>query len=123
AQTDNDLYVNLYAGSHAELTLGGNKVGVRQTTSYPWDGDVKLVIDTKRATECGLYLRLPAWCSEPKLKVNGKSQAIGEPVRGYARIQRRWKDGDTVELALPMPVQRVKANPKIEADIGRIALQ
>jgi hypothetical protein len=123
AQTENELYVNLYAGSRAQVTLGGTKVSVRQTTSYPWDGDVKLVIEPKQATEFGLHLRLPAWCAEQTLKVNGNVQTIGEHVRGYARIQRKWKVGDVVELSLPMPVQRVKANPKIEADLGRVALQ
>lgn len=123
AQTDDSLYVNLYAGSRAQVTLGGTDVRVRETTSYPWDGEVKLTIEPKRAVDFALYLRLPAWCSELKLKVNGRSQVIGDRTRGYAKIKRRWKSGDMVELKLPMPVQRIKANPKIEADIGRVALQ
>jgi DUF1680 family protein len=123
AQTDCDLYVNLYATSEAAVVLDGNKVNVRQTTSYPWDGEIRLIVEPERAGEFGVYLRLPAWCSEPKLTVNGKTQAIGEPVRGYARVQRRWRKNDVVKLALPMPVLRIKAHPKVEANMGRVALQ
>ena len=45
-----------------------------------------------------------------------------ELVRGYARLHRQWKSGDVVELAMDMPVRRVKAHPKVEADVGRMAL-
>ena len=44
-------------------------------------------------------------------------------MRGYARIDRAWQHGDVIELALPMPVDRIKAHPKVEADIGRVALE
>ena len=50
--------------------------------------------------------------------VNGKPLAPSEKVRGYAHLQRKWRRGDVIELSLPMPVQRIKANPKVEADIG-----
>jgi hypothetical protein len=43
-------------------------------------------------------------------------------VRGYARLHRQWKAGDMVELAMDMPVRRVKAHPKVEADLDRVAL-
>jgi DUF1680 family protein len=55
--------------------------------------------------------------------VNGQALAPIEMVRGYARLQRKWRAGDVVGLSLPMPVQRVKAHPKVEADYGRVALQ
>lgn len=123
AQDADSIYVNLFVGSRANLTANGVKVALRQTTQYPWDGDVKLLIEPERKAEFALNVRLPAWCAEPKLRVNGKALTKFETVRGYARIQREWKRGDVVELSLPMPVQRLKAHPKVEANIGRVALQ
>lgn len=123
AQDTESVYVNLFVGSRASLTVNGVKVALRQTTRYPWDGEVELRIEPERKTQFVLNVRLPAWCAEPKLRVNGKAMAKLEKVRGYARILRMWQRGDVVELLLPMPVQRLKAHPKIEADIGRVALQ
>jgi hypothetical protein len=43
-------------------------------------------------------------------------------IRGYARLRKTWKKGDVITLSLPMPVERVKANPLVQADVGRVAL-
>ncbi len=58
------------------------------------------------------------------LKVNWKEEFLaGELDNGYVRLTRKWKDGDAIELNLPMPVRRVAANDSVRADRGRIALQ
>jgi hypothetical protein len=44
-------------------------------------------------------------------------------VKGYARLHRAWKAGDTVELNMPMPIRRVHAHPSVADDVGRVALQ
>lgn len=123
AQEPGAVYVNLFVGSRANLSINGVKVALQQATRYPWDGEVKLTVEPDHEIEFALNLRLPAWCSEPKVRVNGKSLAGFEKVRGYACLRRQWQPGDVAELSLPMPVQRLKAHPKIEADIGRVALQ
>src|SRR4029078_11027696 len=42
AQDDNALYVNLFIGSDADVTLGGVPAHIRQETNYPWDGKVTI---------------------------------------------------------------------------------
>lgn len=123
AQSGESVYVNLFIGSRAEVRLPGGRVVLRQTTRYPWDGAVKLAVEPAQSLEFALNVRLPGWCSEPRVKVNGKTLTKIEAVRGYARLQRKWRRGDVVELSLPMPVQRLKANPRVEANRGRVALQ
>ena len=44
-------------------------------------------------------------------------------VKGYLEIRRTWNAGDTVDLELPMPVERIYANPNVTADAGRVALK
>ncbi len=69
-----------------------------------------------------LMLRIPAWCGKYKLAVNGK--AVKAPVvKGYAKLRRAWQSGDTVQLVLDMPVQRVAANPQVMEADGKVALQ
>ncbi len=123
AQDAGSVYVNLFVGSRADLTLNGVKVTLGQTTRYPWDGAVKFKVEPEQNTEFTLKIRLPEWCSQPELRVNGRSIASMKKDHGYASLQRKWKRGDLVELSMPMPVQRLKAHPKVEANIGRMALQ
>jgi DUF1680 family protein len=54
--------------------------------------------------------------------VNGKAIENPEIIRGYARLRRRWKQGDVVQLTFDMPVQRIKANSSVLADKGRVAI-
>jgi DUF1680 family protein len=58
------------------------------------------------------------------LKVNGKSLPPA-PItkKGYAKIRRTWMKGDTIELTLSTPVERIEAHPKVRADCGRVALE
>ncbi len=123
AQDEGGIYVNLFMGSRAKLMVNGTRVILRQSTRYPWDVEIRLTLEPERETEFNLNVRLPAWCIEPTLRVNGNPLANFETIHGYARLRRQWRRGDVVELSLPMPVQRIKAHPQVEADIGRVALQ
>lgn len=123
AQSPDGVFVNLFIGSRASLTVNGKSVELRQTTRYPWDGAVQITMESAPRGKFALNLRLPAWCDAPQIKVNGRVLSNVEKVHGYARIEREWRKGDRVELTLPMPVQRIHAHPKVEADLGRVALQ
>ena len=123
ARDQTGIYVNLFIGSRATLTVNDAQVTLGQTSRYPWDGEVKLAVEPEREMDFAVNLRLPAWCVEPRLQVNGKTLANLEKAGGYASLKRKWQPGDTILLSLPMPVQRLKAHPRIEADVGRVALQ
>jgi DUF1680 family protein len=140
AQDKTGIYVNLFVGSQAKIQFAGQTVRLKQTTDYPWNGDVKITIESAKAGEFDLHLRIPGWCQGPTspddlyqashrplngaahLKINGKPVALVELVHGYATLHRRWQSGDVVQLTLDMPVQRVTANAQVAADNGRIAL-
>lgn len=123
ARDEEGIYVNLFIGSRAETHLPGGNVVLRQSGRYPWEGHIKLSVEPERDMEFALNVRLPGWCVEPRLQLNGKPLTAFENVRGYASLHRKWQKGDVVELLLPMPVRRLKAHPRIEADRGRMALQ
>jgi hypothetical protein len=69
-----------------------------------------------------LYAFLDDSHEKPVLKVNGEAVAV-DLRDGYARLRRDWKDGDTVDLVLPMPVRRIVANAAVAEDSGRVAIQ
>jgi len=122
ATDDTGLYVNLFAGSQARASVAGKSVKIAQTTRYPWEGAIHISVDPDSAAEFALYIRLPRWSKSAVLKLNGQPAAGWDSVRGYARLQRVWKKGDTVDVEFAMPVERVHAHPSVVSDVGRTAL-
>lgn len=140
AQDQAGIYVNLFVGSKASIQVAGQKVLIKQVTDYPWQGEVKLIVTPAKAAEFDLHIRIPGWCQGPssstdlyqtadrppsagaRFEVNGKVVEKPQVVRGYATLHRRWKTGDVVQISFPMPVLRLKANSRVEADQDRIAL-
>ena len=87
-------------------TDGGGKYGLTQQTKYPLDNKVQINVSGSRAADYTIYVRIPGWTtSDAVLSVNGNR--ISEPVKPgtFAAIRRTWKDGDRVELELPMPLR------------------
>lgn len=139
AVKDRNVYVNLFMGNQAELKVAGKKVVLKQTTSYPWNGDITVQVDKNSAGQFALKIRIPGWvrnevvpsdlytfCDNvrPKysVKVNGE-EVKSELEQGYFIIDRKWKKGDQVEVHFDMDVRTVRANNKVEADRGRIAIE
>lgn len=116
------IYVNLFVGSRVTIHHRGRDVGLRQTTRYPWDGRVTIAVDPERSAVFAVSVRIPAWCRGASLSVNGALISDLIVSRGYARVRRRWEPGDSIELVMEMPVERVKAHPRVQSDAGRIAL-
>lgn len=123
-EDEETAYVHLFVGSTAYLHLGGREVALRQETDYPWGERVRIRVQPEFSDRFTLALRLPGWCLAPHLEVNCAPVALDGLVdRGYARLRRVWEPGDIVDLILPMPVERVRAHPRVTADAGRVALQ
>ncbi len=123
SQSETDAMVHLYVGGTASLHVAGQTVGLRLDTRYPWDGKVVITVEPEIPASFGLKLRIPAWCPEFSLKVNGKETVPLKPQRGYLRIERKWKASDCVELNLSMPIELVRAHPEVREDIGCVAIQ
>ncbi|MBN1395146.1 MAG: glycoside hydrolase family 127 protein [Pirellulales bacterium] len=118
-----EIFVNLYAGGRAEVNLDGNHVRIYQSTRYPWDGNVKLTIAPDKSEMFGVCLRIPGWCEGATMSVDGAPVDPLKTEKGYARIKRKWNPENLIELNLPMPVERIEANPRVAADRGRAAVR
>ncbi len=125
ALADDAVYVNLYVQGRARLRWDGEPAAsLAVTTEYPWDGKVRLRWELEKPLTRRLALRIPGWCANPTLRVNGETVPVeGKLSQGYVQFSREWRSGDEVELDLPMTVQRVSAHPNVRADRGQVALQ
>jgi DUF1680 family protein len=120
---DDVLAVHLYGGSSARVSVGGREVAVKEVSNYPWSGDVRIGIDPRTPAEFRVMLRIPGWVRGARVRVNGTNVDVdANMARGYLSIRRTWKAGDQIEMELPMPVERVYANPHVRMDVGRAAL-
>lgn len=105
ATADNGLATMLYAANVTTARVAdGREVSITQTTNYPFDEVVSLVIGTESNVSFPLYLRIPQWAADCSVKVNGEAQAVANAEGKYICLQRQWADGDVVELTLPMTV-------------------
>jgi DUF1680 family protein len=143
AQKGAEVFVNLYIGSETTYAIDGkNNVTIKQTSNMPWEGNVKFEVGTnnKKGTTFSLNLRVPGWIdgrifptnlyevreiSEYSgiVKVNGAVVDVRRNIKGYFEINRLWKNGDIVELNLPMNTQKVYSNEKIETNRNLVAVQ
>jgi len=119
----NHMWVHLYAQGVASLEVDGNEVQVRQITNYPWDGEVKLEISVDHPRTFTVSLRVPDWCDEWQLEINGVSESNRWVQNGYLTIERTWQDGDTLTYTMQMPIQVIKAHPSVRDLQGKFALQ
>ncbi len=117
-------FIHLYGQSEARFDMEGVPVVVKQRTQYPWDGRIRVSVEPDATCAFTLALRIPGWCRNASVKVNGRTEALADLMKnGYAHITRTWNKRDVLELELPMPVERMRAHPRVRHDMGRIALQ
>jgi uncharacterized protein len=123
ATDDNGIYVNLFVAGEADVAFANTSVHVTTETDYPWDGRVKFTLEPEQERSFTVKLRIPEWCQNASLSVNGEPQERLTIRNGYAQTHQHWQSGDVIELNLPMEVQRVEAHPSVEACVGRVAIQ
>ena len=120
-QNEKELFMNLFIGGDIEAVLDGRKNHISVETSYPWRGEVKITIDNEQDTDFTYALRIPGWCRNYTLMVNGKEEECSVE-KGYARFTRTWKAGDVLLLRMDMPVELIGANPRVREDVGKAAV-
>lgn len=121
SEDEKSLAIHLYVQSRARLRVGDQEVDLSVQTDYPWDGEIVIEVNPEAQAEFEIRLRIPGWCEEWSLEVNG--EAVDASLEaGYLVLDREWKPGDRITLSLSMAVRRLYADPRVEAARGRVAL-
>ena len=100
---DGGLAAVAFGPSLVSLHRGGIQATIREETEYPFDGNVRLVIQASRPIRFPLSLRIPAWAGHAVLKVG--EEEISPAAGTWARLDRTWNPGDEIRLILPMEVR------------------
>jgi DUF1680 family protein len=133
---ESNVFINLFIGSEASVKMNGADVLLKQTTEYPWKGNIKIEVNPSAPESFAINMRIPGWAAQKEnpfdlyrskvngieiLKVNGKAIPV-EPVNGYASIKRVWKKGDMIELVLPMAPRLIAVNEAVQTIRGKLAI-
>lgn len=134
-KSNNGIYVNLFIGSTINVeNAAGTDIEMVQKTDYPWSGKVSITVNPKQTKNFTVYIRVPdratseLYMASPNVKglnslmVNGTA-APQNIIKGYVVISRTWKPGDKIEFEIPLAVQTLTADERIEADRGKVALR
>ncbi len=130
------IWFHLYAASKATLELDdGLRVGLEQSTAYPWDAKITIKIsalarpdppagEAENEADFSLFLRIPAWLEDKKAvtRINGRTLRQPTVPGSYLEVHRHWNVGDRVELEFPMNVRFVASHPLVKENAGRIAI-
>lgn len=118
----NGVYVNLYAGSTFDFSLGGRNFRLMQEEDYLRSGRAAFTVQGEESGRFLLALRKPGWTDAVDVTVNGIVQTNIRMKNGYILLEREWENGDRAEIKFAVKVRVMRANPLVRADAGKIAL-
>jgi hypothetical protein len=118
ATLDNGLAALLYSASEVSAKVGnGIRIHISEDSDYPFNGVIDFTLWTEKPVEFPLYLRIPAWCEEARIFINGQPvEAKFEP-GCYAALHRSWRNADQIRLELPMEIE-IKTWEKINGAVS-----
>lgn len=103
ATSDNGLAAVFYSNSEVKAKGGdGTEVKIEEMTNYPFDETVEFTVTLAKAQQFPIYLRIPEWCHQPMVEVNGSVSKLSTNTAGYLHLSREWHNRDRIKLTLPM---------------------
>ena len=134
------VFVNLYVSSRSTFLVGGRRLAVSLESELPWAGTSRLTVSTDTPVTAAIKLRIPGWArNRPApgglygytarsdravaIDVNGAGVSAVADAMGYVSLDREWKNGDVVRIALPMEIRRVVADPRVAHARRRVAIE
>ena len=120
----NGVSVNLYGSNRLSTTLlDGSHLELRQETQYPWEGRVAITVESCKADPFEILLRIPDWAIGSCLSINGEDAGVDLIPGMFAKLERQWKAGDTIELELPMDIRLIEGHSRIEEVRNQVAIK
>lgn len=126
ATPDNGIATVLYNACQAKVKVGnGTEVTIKEQTNYPFEETIRFTLTTPEKVSFPLYLRIPSWCKDASIAVNGQKLGVDLISGKYAKITREWSDADEIVLTVPMTFNyrqwQVNKN-SVSVDYGPLSL-
>ncbi len=118
AVDENSLWINLFIGGSVEANTDGRLMSAKVVTDYPWSGSVEITPEGGTFT---IFLRIPAWCDNFSLTVDG-TVVDATQNSGYVELQEEWDGKKKVAINFDMPIRRIDPHPMVAANRGLVAI-
>ena len=106
ATPDNGVVAAMYGANNVNVTVGsGQNIQIKEETNYPFEDQIKLTLSTTKKVKFPMYLRIPSWCKDASVKINGKDVKSNVSGGKYVKITRTWSDEDVIVLQFPMQIE------------------
>jgi DUF1680 family protein len=139
ARNSDSLYINLYLSNTAKIDLKSTSVLMKQSTGFPYDGNVEIQVYPESSRSFKIFLRVPGWAGNTtmpgglysftdktidsvSIRINGEDASFILD-KGYVVIDRTWQEGDVISYSLPMKIRKIISDERIEYNHERFALQ
>lgn len=139
ATDEHSIYANLFIGSISEIDFNGKKVELKQTTAYPWEGEVEIEINRLETNDFNLKIRIPGWADnkavpsdlyeyvadnkgQVNIEINGKPYSFKKE-NGYAILKHKWRKGDKIKVSFPMEVHQVVSHKAVKNNDKLVAVE
>lgn len=120
---DGKVWIHQFGNNNVETSMPcGSVVSLKQESEYPWNGEVKITVEEMPESESSVLVRIPGWVEDASLRINKEPYSGSITPGTYLELKRQWKQGDVIELNLPMPVRIMKANPLVEDCRSKLAV-
>ena len=118
--TDADgAVLNLYDAGKADLTLrDGAEVALTVRGEYPGDDTIVIAVDTTAKEPFAVKLRIPPWCHDARVQVNGAPARGRVGSDGYLALRRHWQQNDHIELQLPLQPRFLLGDHRTEGKLA-----
>jgi hypothetical protein len=105
ATPDNGLAAVLFSESSVKAKVAdGKEISIVEETHYPFEEQIRMKINTTKDVTFPLYIRIPAWCAQARISINGKASPVKWTAGSYARILRSWSNNDQINIEFPMDI-------------------
>lgn len=115
------IYQHLYIGCSYTKNIDKTPIHIVMNGNYLKDGKMQASFHMKEDTEFIYAFRKPGWCKSFAVLLNGKKESCSEK-EGYLQIERKWKDGDILQIEFDMPIVYMQTNCAVAENIGKLAV-
>ena len=115
------LVVDQYISSELDLSDKEQGLKIIQTSEFPYKGYSEIKILNSNNKETIIYFRIPSWDRKTKILINGE-EINYKTFNGYAKIYRKWKAGDKIELIFDFTPRFVRTNPNVRYNIRKASI-